>query len=337
MRSIARTAQLLLLPSLVACSGEAPPPLPEMQLDPARVAVAGFSSGAIMAQQAHLAFSDRLLGAVLLAGPPYQCAQGSLDRALSVCLKPGADLDTAASAATVQERARRGALAPLDGLRGDRVLALHGALDELVPQGAARAALALYAALPPAATMQLEWRGDGGHAHVWPTPDAGGDCSATAPPYIGKCAIDLAGDSMRAMFGVASREAGTAAGELLRFDQSRFAPSTADARLADAGYLYRPSQCATPGRCGLLIVFHGCEQNAETIGEVFVRDSGYNRWADVHDVVVLYPQTRASYLPLNPKACWDWWGYTGADYDTRDGAQLQWLANATAALGVSLR
>jgi len=28
-------------------------------------------------------------------------------------------------------------------------------------------------------------------------------------------------------------------------------------------------------------------------------------------------------MPLNPKACWDWWGYTGADYLTQTGAQLK--------------
>jgi poly(3-hydroxybutyrate) depolymerase len=67
-----------------------------------------------------------------------------------------------------------------------------------------------------------------------------------------------------------------------------------------------------------------------------VRDSGLNRWADVHDVVVLYPQTRATYMPLNPKACWDWWGYSGPDYDTRKGVQLRAIANMAAALGAPL-
>ena len=37
----------------------------------------------------------------------------------------------------------------------------------------------------------------------------------------------------------------------------------------------------------------------------FVRDAGFNRWADAYDVAVLYPQTRASFNPLNPQACFD--------------------------------
>ena len=74
----------------------------------------------------------------------------------------------------------------------------------------------------------------------------------------------------------------------------------------------------------------------DKVGEAFVRDAGFNRWADVHRVAVLYPQVRSSYLPLNPKACWDWWGYTGEAYDTRDGAQLRWLAAALTALGAPM-
>jgi len=40
---------------------------------------------------------------------------------------------------------------------------------------------------------------------------------------------------------------------------------------------------------------------------------------------VLYPQAAASYSPFlfNPRGCWDWWGYSGAEYATREGAQIR--------------
>ena len=79
-------------------------------------------------------------------------------------------------------------------------------------------------------------------------------------------------------------------------------------------------------KLGLVIVLHGCEQSLGKIGDRFARDSGFNRWADALDLVVLYPQAQSSLMPLNPKACWDWWGYTGPDYDTRNGAQIKWIA-----------
>ncbi|HET9044902.1 MAG TPA: hypothetical protein VFN70_17220, partial [Burkholderiales bacterium] len=78
--------------------------------------------------------------------------------------------------------------------------------------------------------------------------------------------------------------------------------------------------------------FHGCRQSVEAIGERFVREAGYNRWADTNRLIVLYPQTisrngwgmaglRWSFV-FNPRGCWDWWGYTGNQYMTRSGPQI---------------
>ena len=329
--------------ALVACSYDSAPPLPGMQLDPARVAVTGISSGAYMAQQVHVAYSDRIAGAALLAGGPYGCAENSLDLALSRCIKA---TPTEPSAVPLAERIRtlaeQGKVAPLSGFDGDRVLVLHGKADTLVAPSVSRASIDLYRAIErvlptPWTTPMTLAMTEGDYAHVWPTLAAGGDCAVTAAPYIGKCGIDLAGDIVQALFGAPQRTADVAAsGELLRFDQNAFLPGADDAFLADTGFVYRPQQCSGDHSCGLLIAFHGCEQDIGQIDDVFARDSGLNRWADVADLVVLYPQTRATYMPLNPKACWDWWGYSGADYDTRDGVQLRWLANVTARLGVPL-
>jgi poly(3-hydroxybutyrate) depolymerase len=326
-----------LLLGLVACAKPETPALPRLQLDPQRVAVVGLSSGAIMAQQVHFAFSDHIVGAVLLAGPPYGCAEGSLELALSRCMKGESEPpDVARLAGIVRERAADGRLAPLEGLQGDRIFALRGRFDAIVAEPVAKAAFALYGQLPVGASMPSNWDGDGAFAHLWPKPGTGDDCTQTATPFLGRCDRDLAGETMARLFGPPSRAADEARGELGTFGQEPFGPGDEDAFLDAMGYLYRPTQCESPGRCGLLIAFHGCEQNAAAVGEAFVRDSGLNRWADVHDVVVLYPQTRATYMPLNPKACWDWWGYSGPDYDTRKGVQLRAIANMAAALGAPL-
>jgi len=84
-----------------------------------------------------------------------------------------------------------------------------------------------------------------------------------------------------------------------------------------------PKACES-GHCRVHVAFHGCRQNAQAIGERFAREAGYNRWADTNRLIILYPQTIVRYLWLfNPRGCWDWWGYSGADYATRDGAQLR--------------
>jgi poly(3-hydroxybutyrate) depolymerase len=86
--------------------------------------------------------------------------------------------------------------------------------------------------------------------------------------------------------------------------------------MADEGYAYVPDACARGEPCRVHVAFHGCGQSAEQIGSAFYEHAGYNRWADLNRLIVLYPQTRPSQptplaplLPLNPKACWDWWGY----------------------------
>ena len=320
---------------LSACAGDAPPPLPRLQVDADRVAVAGLSSGAYMATQAHVAWSDRLRGAALIAGGPYGCAGGSLDVALGLCMtgRP----DAARLADRVRERAASGTVAPLAGLSGDRVFVLHGKRDALVSESVSRAGEAVYAALAAdAGGIALRWDGDRDFGHVLPTLDAGVDCVAGGSPYLGDCGFDAAGEAMAWLFGEPARPAAAADGELRPFDQDGLLPDDEDALMADRGFLYLPRACAAGEPCGVLVVFHGCQQNADAVGDAFARDAGFNRWADVHRVAVLYPQTRSSYLPLNPKACWDWWGYSGPDYDSRRGVQQRWLAAAMAALGAPL-
>jgi poly(3-hydroxybutyrate) depolymerase len=309
--------------------------LPGLMLDPSRTTVSGLSSGAYMATQAHMAFSDHIAGVALLAGGPYGCAEGSLERALSRCVNPAADKlpDVDSLAESARRKAASGAIAALDGLEGDRVLVIHGTLDTTVGGVVSAAGAALYRALGGAVVAE-----DCGRemAHTFPTLGAGGECKTSASPYLGKCGFDGAGAMLQALYPGDSPVADAATGELRRFDQKAYLPEGRDAMLADIGYVYLPKTCAAGETCGLHIALHGCQQNAEAVGEAFVRDAGYNRWADARHLVVLYPQTRASYAPLNPKACWDWWGYSGTDYDTRQGVQLRWLANAAAALGASL-
>ncbi|MFY2765143.1 hypothetical protein [Arenimonas sp. MALMAid1274] len=320
------------------CSEPRPAPLPRLVIDPDRVAVAGLSSGAYMATQTHFAWSDHLRGAGLVAGGPYGCADGKMETALGPCMiaDPGAP-DVDALAASLVRRAEQGDIAPLAGLARDRVHVSHGTGDRIVNPVVSRASAMLYEKLGGAdQAPAVHWDGERAFGHLMPTVDAGVDCVAGGSPYLGACGWDAAGEQLAWIFGDAPVPAAAATGELRRFDQDVLLADGQDAQLAADGFLYVPAACAAGETCGALVVFHGCEQNEEKVGEAFVRDAGYNRWADVHRLVVLYPQVRSSYLPLNPKACWDWWGYTGPDYDTRRGAQQRWLAAAMAALGAPL-
>ena len=322
-----------------ACAADAA--LPKLQLDAARTTVSGLSSGAYMAHQVHVAYSDHVAGAALIAGGPYHCAQGALQTALASCLTPaeGKVPDVAALAAFARDAAEAGRIAPLAGLAGDHVLILHGRADRTVAESLSADTGALYRALAAGAKKPLDLREDlaGAYTHTFPTVDAGAACDVSTAPYVGHCGYDAAGAIFAALYGKPPHAAAAkAAGEPRAFDQDAYRVDGADAFLATKGYVYVPAACEK-GRCALHVAFHGCQQNAETAGESFVRDAGYNRWADAYGVVVLYPQTRATMAPLNPKGCWDWWGYGGEAYDTRDGAQMRQVAAMTAALGAPLQ
>ncbi len=321
--------------------GAAEAALPKLELDPARTTVSGLSSGAYMALQMHLAWSDHILGAALIAGGPWHCAEGSLRTALARCMTPaqGKGPDVAALVAQARQAASAGRIAPLEGLAGDRVLLLHGRADQTVAESLSVDTATLYRALAADTEEPLRLREDLGRdfSHTFPTLEAGAACDSAASPWLGKCGFDAAAEIFRELYGEPPRTVAKADGELRRFDQRSFRPGGADAYLADSGYLYVPEACAKGERCALHIAFHGCQQNADAVGEKFVAEAGYNPHADARGVVVLYPQTRSSMLPLNPKACWDWWGYSGDDYDSRSGVQLQAVADMAAALGAPLR
>ena len=328
----------LLLGSGSACAAQPAGSLPKLKLDPSRVAVVGLSSGAYMATQAQLAYPELFPNAALVAGGPYGCAGGKLDVALGSCMKGVPALDVGTLVASAMKRAAAGEIGPLKDLAHAHVYLLHGSADALVAPAVAEAGAHFYEQLrdntPGLSGMQVHDDGQRAFAHNLPVAASGGDCDKSVSPYLGHCGFDAAGEIFAQMFGKPMHAAAQALGELRTFDQDTLRPDGADALLAKTGYVYLPPDCLAGKPCGLVVAFHGCKQNAEAVGDAFVKDAGFNRWADVYDVAVLYPQTRASFAPLNPQACWDWWGYSGADYDSRHGVQLRWLVNAVHALGL---
>lgn len=106
--------------------------------------------------------------------------------------------------------------------------------------------------------------------------------------------------------------------------------------MADKGYFYVPPNCKgnDAKNCRIHVALHGCKQDAN----VFARTAGYNNWAELYRLIVVYPAVEqiskgtegicekprqdlvqeetfygpgldlATYEP-NPNGCWDWWGY----------------------------
>lgn len=314
----ARTLALLILGALAACDTAAPPQgmvTPAFNIDPARVTVSGISSGAYMATQFHLAHSRLVSGAGLIAGGPYRCAAGSIEKALGACVK-GGDFDLGRIAGQVREYAEAGAIDDPANLQDDRVWIFHGAADAAVDRSVAAAARDFYREYAPPGQVAFVDTVDA--VHGMPTLAAGAPCDEFAPPYLNACDYDAAGELLTHLYGPLE-EPSEPSSPLVTLSQEAWS----DAELWDHAYLYAPRACREGSSCGLHVAFHGCNQSAEMVGDEFARLAGYNDWAESNAIVVLYPQVGSSRMaPLNPLGCWDWWGYTGEEYGTKAGPQI---------------
>jgi poly(3-hydroxybutyrate) depolymerase len=337
----------LFLMLLVSAAAGAVQPLPGLAASTGDVTVSGISSGGYMAVQFQVAYSSLVRGAGIVAGGPYFCAEGSVRRALGNCMAPsGKDLPPTPDETlnTVGQLARAGRIDPPANLRDDRVWLLAGGNDRTVLPPVMDALEAFYRATLPADAVSFVKVPDAGHAMLSVADPKANDCPTSETPFINRCRdVDAAGKLLTHLLGPLLPPAGTPAGEMIVFDQRPFVRGRAiDASLANEGYAFVPASCRSGG-CKVHLVFHGCLQNAGEIGRRFVDGAGYNGWAASNRIVVLYPQTVRRYgfafgsfrWLLNPKGCWDWWGYTGADYHTRDSVQMRAVRAMIETLGMA--
>ena len=91
------------------------------------------------------------------------------------------------------------------------------------------------------------------------------------------------------------------------------------------------SGSAAAAACHVHVAYHGCHQEYGVLNTTFVWHAGYNEWAEPNRIIILYPQALTTVL--NPKGCWDWWGYTGKDYASNLGLQLTSIRRMVRALG----
>lgn len=307
----------------------------DLRIDAGAVSVSGVSSGAYMAAQLHIAHSDRLIGAGIIAGGPYACALGryppyswldvtGLYAATSRCSDTNpwwffqGPPELAQSRRHTRALARDGRIAGLSGLDGDRVWLLSGGEDTTVPAAVVEVAAAYYRELLAPDAVKHVHLARAGHGMV--VTDGGGPCEVSEAPYLNDCDLDAAGALLAHLHGALEPRRPADPAALLAFRQA-----ASDAGLGPQGWVYRPRDCVRGARCALHIALHGCRQGAGAVGRAFVDGAGYNGWAEANRIVVLYPQVQASVT--NPRGCWDWWGYTSKEFLVRDGAQIAALAS----------
>jgi poly(3-hydroxybutyrate) depolymerase len=281
-----------------------------------RVTVSGISSGGHAAVQMHVALSKTISGAAVVAGGPYHCAEGNLLNALGRCIS-GAALEAAPLVEAARAAAIAGTIDPVESLSDDRVWLFHGKADHVVQSGVMDALREFYAAFLPEQAIALV--DDIPASHGWPTLDKGIACGEMGADYINACDYDAAGELLQQLYGALNPPTEALEANLQVLDQTSIVAD--GGYFADSGFAYVPESCVEKkGECRLHVTFHGCRQGKEFIEDRFARMSGLNEWAESNRIIVLYPQVDKSLM--NPQGCWDWWGYTGADYDLRSGKQV---------------
>lgn len=325
----------------------AAPPLPALAAQTREITVSGLSSGGYMAVQYQVAHSTSVAGAGVIAGGPFECAAGSTWAALTRCMSPNAWWAPVPASGELQahisRRAAAGLIDPPEGLHRDKVWVFSGDRDETLARPVVDALVESYGRWVQPAMLRYVKLADAGHAMVSVAAPAANACDTSEPPYINRCGdFDTAGELLNFLLGPLEPRQSPPAGELREFDQrAAIGGNPADIGLAETGYLFVPNGCEA-GACRVHVAFHGCRQSAVQVGTAFASGAGYNEWAGTNRLVVLYPQTAPRYgwgagsskWVFNPRACWDWWGYTDGSYATRDGVQIRAVRAMLEALAV---
>ena len=290
--------------------------LPALNIDPTQTSVSGLSSGGYMAVQLHVGYSGTFKkGAGIVAGGPFYCAEGSVTNATGRCMASPAGIPTSSLVSTTNSWASAGSIDPVSNLQSSKVYLFSGSIDSVVKTGVMDALKTYYNSFVPAANVV--YKKDIAAEHAMVTDDYGSSCSTKGSPYINDCNFDLAGTILGHIYGTLNpRSSATLpAGNFVEFNQSQFITNHG---MAPTGWAYIPQSCSSGAQCKLHVVLHGCQQNVTLVQQQVVRNTGYNRWADTNNMVMLYPQTSTSAT----NSCWDWWGYDSANYSKKSGPQM---------------
>ncbi|MBX3619678.1 MAG: hypothetical protein KF891_06795 [Rhizobacter sp.] len=312
-----------------AATAQAAVPLPALNIDTSQITVSGLSAGGFMANQLGYAYSSTFKGVGVFAGGPYMCAGHSN---YTACMYNASI--SASMLSTMQADINNwsgSANDPKANVATQKIFLFVGTSDYTVGPNPMNAVQTQYTNNGvPAGNLQYVQRAS--TAHVFPTDfDSSGNnaCGSSASPYISNCGYDGAKAAFTQFYGALNpRNNAPAAANYIEFDQTAF---TTNAGMAATGWVYVPAACASGTQCRLHVALHGCQQNVATIGDKFVRNTGYTRWADTNNIVVLFPQTRvdntshataASGSLANPNGCWDWVGWYGSNFAKKSGTQM---------------
>ena len=278
--------------------------------------ISGLSSGAYFSSQFHVAFSQSVTGAGVLAGGPYYCAQGSETHAETACMSAPMLIDLSACEKYAESASSSGKIDNLSNLSKASVYIFAGTRDTVVNPSCGKAAQSFYQKYVTSGNIVTNYNTPAEHS--WVTNTYGNSCAHLGEPYINNCNVDVSGIMLNQFYGTLKPRVSPVSANLVTFSQDTYGDISA-ACMSKTGYVYIPTGCQST-QCSVHVAFHGCQQSAEKVGKTFVEYNGLNDWAESNNIVIIYPQLTTNLH--NPEGCWDFWGYTGSDYALKSGKQM---------------
>lgn len=332
--------------ALLACTAHAGETLRSFNADLNQTTVSGLSAGAFFATQIQVAHSQHILGMGSIAGGPYFCAEGSINKAYNAkqgdagyptytgqCMGGNFAGVNAAQMAINEARqeANAGRIDALANLTNSKIFIFGGTLDPTVVPAVVAQNKPFYTGLGvPEANIRTETTIRDGHA--MPLKDRqsiANACGATnaqygyasVSPWMSNCEYDTAGIMLEHFYGALNARVPLAQlrGRIIQFDQTEFTRASGARYMNTEGFMYVPPSCDAGERCRVHVAFHGCHQvwdkpagdSGANMGDRFYRYAGYNEWAENNRIIVLYPQAQKT-PGVDPRGCFDWWGFEEA-------------------------
>ena len=279
--------------------------LSSYNIDKTQTTISGFSSGAMLSMQMHVAMSKDIKGAGMFAPYPYGCTQG-LGSLIEQCSN-GTLIDLDVLEAQAEELEDEDRIDSLENIQNSKVYVQGSASDDVIFLEASQKTAELYERF--GADIKTEFALDTGH--MLPTVDA--------INYNGAQIV------LEHLLGDLKDGVDAKAENFHYIDQSDFfADGTS---MDDIAVVYVPSTCAAGDGCILHIHLHPCGGGIQWQGTTYFTTSGFNEVAEANNIIVLYPQV-VSQSPENPLACYDMWGYNSdsdepLNYITKEGKQIK--------------
>ena len=275
-----------------------------------------------MATQYQVAYSRDVIGAGIIGAGPWLCAQGVITRALANASQGSAGgPDDRALVATLRasaavRRRRRSFLA-----RAGPHLALPRQADRTVGAAVSDSLLRFYLRFVPRERIHYETQVQA--AHGFPTR------SAAALRYRRiamdhRLRFDAAGKMLvTSTTACASRPApsrGSCANSTRRAMRGRHRFLRSPRRVPFRAERLRGGQALPAARRVPWLWTRRRLRRPDLSGASRLQPLGRR---EPHRRALSAGGRSYSVAPFNPRGCWDWWGYSGADYAARNGAQLR--------------